>query len=54
MNQGKFIFAQLTDFLPRRAFDGLLDKAYVKEVLTKCDYKYVKEQNNIQLKISGF
>lgn len=33
---------------------SLLDKAQVKEILTKCDYKDVKEQNNIQLKISGF
>jgi hypothetical protein len=33
---------------------SLLDKAPVKEILTNCDYKDVKEQNNIQLKISGF
>lgn len=33
---------------------SLLDKASVKEILTNCDYKDVKEQNNIQLKISGF
>ena len=33
---------------------SLLDKAPVKEILTKCDYKDVKELNNIQLKISGF
>jgi len=26
MNQGKYIFAQLTDFLPRRVFDRLVDK----------------------------
>src|SRR5665647_3299164 len=26
MNQGKYIFAQLTDFLPRRVFDGIVDK----------------------------
>jgi Domain of unknown function (DUF4372)/Transposase DDE domain len=26
MNQGKFIFAQLTDFLPRRVFDRIVDK----------------------------
>ena len=26
MNQGKYIFAQLTDFLPRRVFDRLLEK----------------------------
>jgi hypothetical protein len=26
MNQGKYIFAQLTDFLPRRIFDRLVDK----------------------------
>jgi len=26
MNQGKFVFAQLTEFLPRRAFDCLVDK----------------------------
>ena len=26
MNQGKFIFAQLTDFLPRRVFDRLVEK----------------------------
>jgi len=26
MNQGKFIFAQITEFLPRRTFDGLVDK----------------------------
>ncbi len=33
---------------------SLLDKAPIKEILTKCDYKYVKEQNINQLKISGF
>jgi hypothetical protein len=26
MNQGKFIFAQLTEFLPRRVFDRIVDK----------------------------
>jgi hypothetical protein len=26
MNQGKYIFAQLTDFLPRRVFDGIVSK----------------------------
>ena len=26
MNQGKYIFAQLTDFLPRRIFDRIVDK----------------------------
>jgi hypothetical protein len=26
MNQGKYIFAQLTDFLPRRVFDRVVDK----------------------------
>jgi hypothetical protein len=26
MNQGKFIFAQLTDFLPRRVFDRIVEK----------------------------
>ena len=26
MNQGKYIFAQLTDFLPRRVFDRLVEK----------------------------
>ena len=25
MNQGKYIFAQLTDFLPRRVFDRIVD-----------------------------
>ncbi|WP_407933780.1 DUF4372 domain-containing protein [Draconibacterium orientale] len=24
MNQGKYIFAQLTDFLPRRVFNGIV------------------------------
>ena len=33
---------------------SLLDKTSVREVLTKCDYKDVKEQNYKQLKISGF
>nr|WP_255434121.1 transposase [Carboxylicivirga sp. M1479] len=33
---------------------SLLDKALVKEVLTKCDYKNVKELKNKQLIISGF
>lgn len=33
---------------------SLLDKTPIKEILTKCDYKDVKEQYNIQLKISGF
>ena len=26
MNQGKYIFAQLTDFLPRRAFDSIVER----------------------------
>jgi len=33
---------------------SLLDKTPVKEILTKCDYKDVKELENKQLKISGF
>ena len=33
---------------------SLLDKTPVKEILTNCDYKDVKELNNKQLKISGF
>ena len=33
---------------------SLLDKTPVREILTKCDYKNVKEQNFNQLKISGF
>jgi hypothetical protein len=32
---------------------SLLDKASVREILTKCDYKNVKEQQSNQLKISG-
>jgi len=33
---------------------SLLDKTPIKEILTKCDYKNVKEHYNNQLKISGF
>lgn len=33
---------------------SLLDKTPVKEILTKCNYKNVKELNNNQLIISGF
>lgn len=33
---------------------SLLDKTPIKEILTKCDYKDVKELNNNQLIISGF
>lgn len=33
---------------------SLLDKTPVREILTKCDYKNVKELENKQLKISGF
>lgn len=33
---------------------SLLDKTPIKEVLTKCDYKNVKELKTKQLKISGF
>lgn len=33
---------------------SLLDKTPIREILTKYNYKDVKEQNNIQLKISGF
>ena len=33
---------------------SLLDKTSVREILTRCDYKNVKEQYNNQLKISGF
>jgi hypothetical protein len=32
----------------------LLDKTPIREILTKCDYKDVKELNDKQLKISGF
>jgi len=34
MNQGKYVYSQLTDFLPKRVFDGLADK-YIGD-------KYVK------------
>jgi hypothetical protein len=33
---------------------SLLDKTSVREILTKCDYKDVKEQFNNQLLIRGF
>lgn len=33
---------------------SLLDKTPIREILTKCDYKDVKELNSKQLKISGF
>jgi hypothetical protein len=33
---------------------SLLDKSSIREILTKYDYKNIKEQNHIQLKISGF
>lgn len=33
---------------------SLLDKSSIREILTKYDYKDVKEHNYIQLKISGF
>jgi hypothetical protein len=33
---------------------SLLDKTPFKEILTKCEYKEVKEINNKQLRISGF
>lgn len=33
---------------------SLLDKMPIKEILTKYDYKDVKERNNKQLIISGF
>jgi len=33
---------------------SLLDKTPIKEILTKCDYKNVKEQKIKQLRISGF
>ena len=33
---------------------SLLDKTPINELLTKCDYKNVKEQKNKQLIISGF
>jgi hypothetical protein len=33
---------------------SLLDKSPIREILTKCDYKDVKEQFNNQLLISGF
>jgi len=26
MNQGKYVFAQITEFLPRRVFDGIVEK----------------------------
>ena len=46
MNQGKYIFAQLADYLPRRVFDRIVDKYEGN--------KRVKELNNNQLIISGF
>ena len=33
---------------------SLLDRTPVREILTKCDYKNVKELNYKQLTISGF
>jgi len=33
---------------------SLLDKTYIKEILTKCDYNNVKEFEKKQLIISGF
>lgn len=33
---------------------SLLEKTPIREILTKCDYKNVKELNDKQLKISGF
>lgn len=33
---------------------SLLDKTPVREILTRCDYKNVKELNLNQLRISGF
>jgi len=33
---------------------SLLDKTPIREILTKCDYKYFKEPETKQLKISGF
>ena len=33
---------------------SLLDKTPIREILTNCDYKDVKELNYKQLKISGF
>jgi hypothetical protein len=47
MNQGKYIFAQLTDF--EYIFTG---QNAIKEILTKCDYNNVKELKNNQLIIS--
>ena len=40
--------------IPQILSISLLDKTSVREVLTKCDYKDVKEQKFKQLKISGF
>lgn len=36
MNQGKYLFSQLSEFLPRRVFDGMIEKyqgnRYVKHL----------------------
>ena len=40
--------------IPQILSISILDKTSVREVLTKCDYKDVKEQKFKQLKISGF
>jgi hypothetical protein len=48
MNQGKYVFAQLTEFLPGRVFDGIVDK-YIGN-------KYVKHftcQNQLLVMIFG-
>ena len=34
MNQGKYVFAQLAEFLPKRVFDGMVEKFH--------GYMYVK------------
>jgi hypothetical protein len=33
MNQGKFVYSQLTYFLPKRIFDGLVDKYVGKKYI---------------------
>ncbi len=46
MNQGKYIFAQLTDFLPRHVFDRFRRVKYYDEEL---DREFVFITNNMEL-----
>lgn len=54
MNQGKYIFAQLTDFLPRRAFDRLVEKYSGNKKIRTFTYELNYEKGSYYIMDKGY